>query len=100
MTAESEKKKSNESHHPMGILLSAYTQRGGGRKGGRKDERFAAARTRTLTATRVSSPYITMKADWPEKPFPFITVLQTATACSGSCQYSGPALLAAAAPVS
>ena len=43
----------------MGLLLSAYTQTAGGGKRGGEEDRFAAALMRTLTAARVSSPYIT-----------------------------------------
>lgn len=79
MTADSEQNKiSNESLHPMGLLLSAYTQtRGGG--GG---DRFASALMRTLTAARMSSPYITAETDWTEKPFRFIIALETVVAGS------------------
>lgn len=42
--------------------------------------RFSAALTRTLTAA--SSPYITAQADWREKPFGFITALETVGAGS------------------
>lgn len=42
--------------------------------------RSPAALTRTLTAA--SSPYITAQADWREKPFGFITALETVGAGS------------------
>lgn len=61
----------------MGVLLSAYTQTGGG-----EEDRFAAALTRTLTAARTNSPYITAETDWTEKPFGFIIALQTVVAGS------------------
>lgn len=66
----------------MGLLLSAYTQTGGGGRRGGEEDRFAVALTRTLTAARTSSPYITAEADRPEKPFGFIIALQTAVAGS------------------
>lgn len=71
------------------MAVSAYTQTG---RGGR--DRFAAALTRTLTAARMSSSYITAETDWREKPFRFITALETAAAGSE------PTLLANATPMS
>lgn len=61
----------------MGLLLSAHTQTEGGEEG-----RFAAALTRTLTAARMSYPYITAETDWTEKPFRFIIALETVVAGS------------------
>lgn len=47
----------------MGLSLSAYPQTGGRRDGGGEEDCFAAALTRTLTAARASSPYVTEEAD-------------------------------------
>lgn len=59
----------------MGLLLSAYSQTGGGGEWGGGGDRFAAALTRTLTAARMTSLYITAETDSTEKPFRFILAL-------------------------
>lgn len=68
-------------------------EEGRGERGGEEDK-FAAALTRTLTATRMSCPYITAETDRTEKPFQFIIALETGVA------RSKPTLLATATPVS